>query len=218
MNYHPITALRAASAALRSILAGLVLLGAGISSARAAVTVFTDQALWTAAAGAAPISLDNLNTGTLTRTDFTISGTASVFAFPNANPVTAIDGTGYFRPLLEADYPEALFTFNSPIYGLGFELNPQNFNLGVAVGINVNGSPAGSYNLPATDVNGFRGFVSDTPFTTFQILYIPNVAAAAWHGIDNVQSFGAVPEPSSALLLAGSGLLLALRRRRTASL
>jgi hypothetical protein len=135
-------------------------------------------------------------------------------AFPNSNVQTTIDGTGYFRALLNntSGGNSYTFTFSSPIRALGYDLNPQGTDLGATVAFAINGTPTGSYTLPATDVNGFRGFVSTTSFTSFTI---STSASTAGHGIDNLEAFSAVPEPMESALVTGLGLgAFVLVRRR----
>ena len=71
------------------------------------------------------------------------------------------------------------------MFALGYDLNPQNFNLGATVQVVLDGGTTTSYSLPASDVNGFRGFVSDVPFTTFRV----TTGGLAWHGIDNLEAY-----------------------------
>jgi hypothetical protein len=54
--------------------------------------------------------------------------------------------------------------------------------------------PVTTYNLPATDVTEFRGFISSVPFTTFTIT---TNAPNAWHGIDNVEAYSVPPDTDS---------------------
>lgn len=182
---------------------GLLLLAAGMFSVQAAITVFNNRLDWeTAMGGGTGDITDNLNSGTqvsgvIDRGSYVISGTAQN-AFPNNNTQTSVDGSGYLRVLLQGGTSPnyTVFTFNLAVLALGYDINPQNFNLGAPVEITVDGTPAGSYNLPSTDVNGFVGFVSDTPFTSLEVT---TTNAEAWHGIDNVEAYS-TPEPSVAAL------------------
>jgi hypothetical protein len=150
--------------------------------------------------------------------------------------VTAIDGSGYFHFFLDADRPHyfdsnlmeyvytsddyisdfATFTFDNAIYAFGFDLNPYSYDVGNVVTVALNGVSTTSYTLPASDVTGFRGFVSDTAFTTATM----NITGAtsytsAEHGMDNIEAFtAAAPEPSRALLLLFGGAAFNGRRRR----
>ena len=70
----------------------------------------------------------------------------------------------------------------------------------------MNGSAAGSYSLPATDITEFRGFVSDTPFTTFTLT---TAATDSRQGIDNVEALTSVPELAWTISAAALALLAA---------
>ena len=198
---------------------GLGLFLATITShAQGSFTIYTDRSSWeTAAGGGTGNIFDALNTGTLNRTNYTVSGTAQN-AFPNGNAATTIDSSGYVRVLLQsASSNYTVFTFNNPVMALGYDVNPQSFNLGVAVQLTVDGAPAGSYNLPVTDVNGFFGIVATASFTA---LRVTTTASTAWHGIDNLEAFSAtpVPEPSvMALSLFGVASGWLMRRRGSKS-
>lgn len=188
-------------------------------SSSAGITLYTNRLDWEAAAGGGVGDItDNFNTGTMVagvidRDGYVITGTSMV-AFPNANAQTTIDGTGYFRAVLGStdDY---LFTFSNSTYALAYDINPQPSDVGATVNFSLDGSFEGSYNLPSTDVNGFIGFISDTPFTTYEIT-TPD--SSAWHGIDNLEVYS-VPEPSSsALALAGLCGIWVFNRRRSKQL
>lgn len=204
--------------ALERMLLGLFLLAAGSCSAHAGITVFTNRLDWEAAMGGNTGNItDNLDSGTqvsgvIDRGSYVISGTAQN-AFPNFNSQTSIDGSGYLRVLLQGSPQNyTTFTFNLTVLALGYDINPQNFNLGASVDFTVDGTLTGSYKLPSTDVNGFVGFVSDTPFTSFEIT---TTNTDAWHGIDNVEAYSA-PEPSVAdLELAGIAGVLIVRLHRS---
>jgi hypothetical protein len=159
--------------------------------------------------------VDDLNSGGFTRTGYTISGTG-LGAHPNFNPQTSIDGTGYLRAFLEdtGTPTTVILTFSSPITALGYDLNPQNFNLGATVNFAIDGTPAGTYTLPGTDVNGFQGFVSTTPFTSLTL----STSSSALHGIDNLEAFAAVPEPAGTAFVVSLGIgAFVLARRRSSA-
>lgn len=205
---------------IRSSLRSLVLtllLGVCAQSTNGAIVTYSSRSAWTTGAGGGTGTIvDDLNTGGLTRTGYTISGTG-LGAHPNFNPQTSIDGTGYLRAFLEdtGTPTTVILTFSSPITALGYDLNPQGFNLGATVYFAIDGTPAGTYNLPGTDVNGFQGFVSTTPFTS---LTLNTTGGDAWHGIDNLEAFGAVPEPAGTAFLVSLGMgAFVLARRRSAA-
>lgn len=193
-----------------------LLLGVCAQSAHGAIVTYTDRSAWTTGAGGGTGSIvDTLDSGELSRTGYTISGTGALF--PNSNAATTVDGTSYLRALLRnLDTPTTvILTFTSPITALGYDLNPQDFNLGATVNFAIDGTPTGTYNLPGTDVNGFQGFVSTTPFTS---LTLTTAGGNAWHGIDNLEAFGAVPEPAGTALVVSLGIgAFVLARRRSAA-
>lgn len=183
-------------------------------STNGAIVTYSDRSAWTTGAGGGTGTLvDNLDSGGFTRTGYTISGTG-LGAHPNFNAQTSINGSGYLRAFLEdsGTPTTVIFTFSSPITAMGYDLNPQGFNLGATVNFAIDGTPAGTYNLPGTDVNGFQGFVSTTPFTS---LTLSTTGGSAWHGIDNLEAFVSVPEPAGMALAVSLGIgAFVLARRR----
>ena len=225
---------------MKNTLLSLLIFFTAVTSIPAAVVMYSDRSAWRSAAGGVGDIVDNLNTGTynssiLGRGSYAITSN-DLALFPNNNPVTTIDGSGYFHFFLSADRPHyfdrdlgelvytsndyisgfATFTFDNAIYAFGFDLNPYSFDVGEVVSVALNGVSASSYSLPATDVTGFRGFVSDTAFTTATMSITGATSyTSAEHGMDNIEAFtAAAPEPSRALLLFLGGAALNRRRRR----
>ncbi|MGV3664130.1 MAG: PEP-CTERM sorting domain-containing protein [Prosthecobacter sp.] len=195
----------------------LALLSLAAPALQAAVVAYTDRISWQADAGGGGAGdiVDDMNSGpytaaALNRGSYVITGEAYGF-FPNGNPVNAIDGSGYLRLFLDGTN-DTTFTFSSPVTAFGFDVHPDNFNLsGPTILIAIDGADATSYTLPMTNVNGFRGFVSDTPFTSFTL----TTADDALHGIDNFEAYtAAVPEPTRSMLLFFGVSAFLLRRRR----
>lgn len=210
---------------MKKLILAILLSVVGFGNAQASITLYTDHAAWEAASGGGTGNIvDNLNAGEIIRqvvdrTTYTIAGTTLAF-FPNTNPTTSIDGTGYVRFLLDASN-YGILTFNAPIMSLGFGIHPWcnggdcNYpnSMGAAIAVAIDGIASTSYLLPATNVSEFRGFVSDTPFTTFKIT---TTAQSGWHGMDNLEAFSvsAIPIPG-AIWMFVSGLLgfVALRKK-----
>lgn len=186
--------------------------------ANAAVVQYSSRTDWRTAAGGGTGGItDDFDAGTLVRSAFTLTqdATGSIAALPNGNAVNTVDGTGYLRLLLNEPADFVTFTFNSPITALGFEVNPHSATVGVVFSFAVDGAAAGTYSLPATDSTEFRGFLSDTPFTTFTLT---TAATDSRQGIDNLEAFTSVPEPAAATVAAAGALLTAvplLRLRRS---
>jgi hypothetical protein len=180
----------------RFLMGALLALLTGGMSADAALVLFTDRAAWRVAAGGGTGNFtDNLDAGTANRGALVLSFSPGV-AFPNFNAQTTIDGTGYARFLLDDGADFGRFTFSAGATALGYEVNPQGPNApqgyGATVLVAIDGVAQSSYQLPATETIEFVGFVSDTPFVTYEI----TTAGSAWHGVDNLEAF-VVPEPST---------------------
>jgi len=205
------------------IAATLACLGAaGVAQSQAAVVNYTSRSAWTTASGGgAPAISDTFSSGTFARTGYTITGTAGVLgSFPldptsvPQGPATSVDGTFYFKSFIDnsGGQRQVTFTFSSPIMALGYDVNPQPTNLGAQIHFLLNGTITSSFNLPASDVTAFRGFTSSTPFTTFRMT---TPTGAAWHGIDNLQAFTTIPEPSETVAIGAVALTaFGLFRRR----
>jgi len=183
---------------------------------------YTSRSAWTTASGGgAPAISDTFSSGTFARTGYTITGTAGVLgSFPldptsvPQGPATSVDGTFYFKSFIDnsGGQRQVTFTFSSPIMALGYDVNPQPTNLGAQIDFLLNGTITSSFNLPASDVTAFRGFTSSTPFTTFRMT---TPTGAAWHGIDNLQAFTTIPEPSETVAIGAVALTaFGLFRRR----
>ncbi|MEM1012149.1 MAG: PEP-CTERM sorting domain-containing protein [Planctomycetota bacterium] len=97
---------------------------------------------------------------------------------------------------------DVTFTFDVPI--LAFGAVNDAVNVAPSVLVEIDGQ---TFDL----VNGFQGFISDTPFT--QVTYRAAVPGTIdFYTVDDIR-VQLVPEPTS-LALAGLGGLVALRRRR----
>ncbi|MEM7808829.1 MAG: PEP-CTERM sorting domain-containing protein, partial [Planctomycetota bacterium] len=97
---------------------------------------------------------------------------------------------------------DVTFTFDVPI--LAFGAVNDAVNVAPSVLVEIDGQ---TFDL----VNGFQGFISDTPFT--QVTYrAAEPGTIDFYIVDDIR-VQLVPEPTS-LALAGLGGLVALRRRR----
>ena len=112
-----------------------------------------------------------------------------------------------------------VLTINMPTvetsFGFGFVLNlfpaPSPVTITLFNGITNLGSLTYAAPQDPTFAGGFAGIGSTAGFTSVEIRFSPSASA---FGIDNI---AAAPEPSSVLLLLGSGLPLLRRRRRAAA-
>jgi len=196
----------------------------GFSQAQAAVVVYTDRATWKASWGGGTGDIqDDFSSGTFVRTGYTITtsppGALGDFPAPNsvAEQANDVNGSPFLLSYISKNptQTQVTFTFSSPIRAFGYDVNPRSAHVGVQIDFAVNGSAAGSYNLPATDVTEFRGFFSDTPFTTFRMT---TEAVEGWHGIDNLEGFTTVPEPAETAAVGAVALVaFGLIRRHSRS-
>jgi hypothetical protein len=192
----------------------------GICQASAQVTVYTDQSSFNTAVqaiGGLVSNSEDFNSGSkiggvITTDFFTVSG--SILGFPNTNSTTTSDGTAHLR-LSEG---EASFEMAAPVTALGFQLNPHSSAVGWTLDFTLEpetgSSIGGSFSTPATDVTGFRGFISTVPFTVFSASTREG-DRGLW-GVDNLVAYSAVPEPSAFATIVGVVVwsLVALRRPR----
>jgi hypothetical protein len=188
-------------------------------SSAQAVVVYTSEGDFTTAAQVVGVQdfTENLNSGsksgsTITLTDVTISGD-DIAAFPNSNTTNTVDGTGYLR--FRVDKPSPLtFTFNTAVIAFGFETNPRAQGVNDTFTVDAGGTVS-SYSMASTDTTEFRGFVSDSPFTTFTLS--DSGSTDDFYGIDNLVAYtaAAVPEPSTYAAILGLFCLGgAIARRR----
>lgn len=183
------------------------------------VSVYTTEGAFQTAAQAVGTEsfTDDLNSYSsdawpITLNDLAVSGGS--LAFPNSNASTTVDGSNYLR--LVTSNGTVTFTFDSPVIAFGFETNPHTGGVGDTLGITA-GSANSSFAMAATDVTEFRGFVSDTAFSTFTI----NAGDGdSFYGFDNLVGYtaSAVPEPGTYALVFGlMAVVLVVNRRRKRS-
>ena len=175
--------------------------------AQAALVVYTSEGAFDTAAlefGTQDFT-DDLNSGsksgsTVTLTDVTISG-GGIAAFPNGNNTNKADGTGYLRFQVNENRP-VTFTFNTPVIAFGFDINPRSQGIDDLFSVDTSaGGASGSFSMPSSDITEFRGFVSDSVFTTFTLSDAGS--ATDFYGIDNLVAYSAVPEPSTYAAILG---------------
>ena len=188
-------------------------------SCQATINLYTTEAMFTQAAeytGTLDFT-DNLDSGstsgsTITLTDLNITGN-SIALFPNANLTNTVDGTGYLRFRLDdrgKDTP-LTFTFNDPVTAFGFETNPRSQGINDILLVDIDGVEAQSIAMPATDTTEFRGFVSDTPFTS--VTFSNSGSSDDFYGIDNLVAYS-VPEPSDYASITGILMFTCVLLRR----
>ena len=186
---------------------------------QAALVVYTSEGAFDTAAlevGTQDFTED-LNSGsksgsTITLTDVTISGDA-ISAFPSGNNTTKADGTGYLRFTVNENRP-VTFTFSTPVIAFGFDINPRSQGVNDVFNVDTSaGGASASFSMPSSDITEFRGFVSDSAFTTFTLSDAGS--ATDIYGIDNLVAYSVVPEPSTYAAISGLVCLgEAIARRR----
>ena len=203
-------------------------------AADAATISYTDRATWTAAAGGVTGG-ENFNSfasdtsflagSVLLSSGMSISllnsdGNANynfIDVVPLASSESNVDGTADARIFTGGGPPGTLpiLSFATPVYAFGADFVNLNDNLARTNVELRSGASLVTLLLPpiaATDEVRFWGFVSDSPITRIMFQRLQNDV----FGMDNIQintGVAAVPEPTT-LLLFGSGLALAARRRR----
>jgi hypothetical protein len=200
----------------------LAALLATMGSAQAALTVYTNQADFLAAAtltdtdsfdDMARVAIDGPLMRSAGALDYTVSTTATAF-FPGG---TASDV--WLSPNLRWD----VVTFN----GFGADITGIGGNF---FGSNLSGAfqAASVLTLVATDAGGsvtrtltnasatsFLGFISDGSLLSLSLVVPSTSGSTAWPTVNNLVLASAIPEPGTWLLmLGGLGLLGAAARRR----
>ena len=222
---------------IRKRLPLLIVAGATLAAqaADAAVVTFTNRAAWEAAAGGLPSINETFNsfvndTGVPVDVGpFTISSTEPE-TFIDAPPVdtnTNVNGTSFVFTRLDVIGGDELvtFTFDSPVFSWGADLRPFPGDAGETFNVALSNGATTTLTLPATSTAAFRGFISDTSFTsvTFSTTAALSLDGFTDFGADNVSAHtslvAAVPEPTS-LTMFGLGAMgcaaAALRRRQRA--
>ena len=218
---------------ISALLASVLTIGMVSSAGAALVSSHTDRAAWEAAAGGTPDFFEDFNSipggpeiplspplvvGTLTIEGVSKTTTTQPSLANVGLEDQLVDGSLYIlvRVGTHSSLDESLtFTFDTSITSFGFDLNPNPGRLeGWAMEFTTNGSGGGTFNLPVEDITEFRGFVFDTPFTSFTLTSSAN--DAPW-GLDNLAAVSPVPVPAAAWLF-GSGLigLIGVARRKLA--
>jgi len=191
----------------------------------------TDRSAWEAAAGGAPDFTEDFNAipggllipvsppivvGTLTIEGASKPATSIPSLANSPLGDQSVDGSLYIlvRVGAASEYDESItFTFDTPISAFGFDLNSNPLPVGDPINFATNGSGGGTFALPATDITTeFRGFVFDTPFTSFTLT--SSEIQPTW-GLDNLVAFS-IPEPATLGLMGLGALGMTARRRRPA--
>ncbi len=146
---------------------------------------------YTAAVSAGPVDLNPA-----------LPATATAVGSSTFSGDFAIDDEALDLFLTGSDISAITLTFDSPLLAYGAETVAA--NPAPSIFVEIDGT---TFNL----VNGFQGFVSDTPFTEVTYL-VATPAIVDFFTVDNIVATY-VPEPASASVLGLVGLAM-LRRRR----
>ena len=204
-----------------TLIMGGLLLGHALN-AQAAIIVFTDRALWEAAAGPfvtedfngltpTPLSTGNNPVGLI---DINIVGDPGVSRIDDGTSVFAINGTNAL--ILEVDesgtdigFPSA--DFLGAVFGFGADWQSTTNNSVLEVTIDGQLFNFSDF-LDAGDGDGFLGFISDVAFT--DIVFGLAGSSNEIFGLDDLSIAVSMPEPGI-LALMGFGVVgLGLSRRR----
>jgi len=188
-----------------------------------ATTIYTNEALFLAAAGGALSfdSFESIQSGTATQynfadVSFACAGTSFCPGFFGTSTALAHDGA---HSAFFASPDTSTFTFTHAVDAFGIWIGDAGTTGAITLNVALNngGSAAALTNFSGPSLNWqYFGLIADTPFTS--VTFIPSnhndgiYFDALHYGQADVR---AVPEPGSCLLLgiAGAGLLAARRKR-----
>jgi multidrug transporter EmrE-like cation transporter len=190
------------------------------SVSQGATVVYTDSATFLANVSG-PTLFTNFNSlnGVGVTPNFSYSGngfTVNAATFPPPNDF--FHGVGFVSLNIATNSIVLTFSGN-PVTAIGGNLFPSGISGSFSAGsIQVVLSDGTTNVVAASSVNAYRGFTSDTPFTSMVISSIQPVPTTffLWPSLDNLTVGTAlvVPEPVSVASLGAVGALMLGRRRR----
>jgi len=133
-------------------------------------------------------------------------------ASPNPSYVGTVDGAtqisggriAHRQGTISAFENQVVYTFDTPIHAFGFDVNPHPNHIGQPINLATDSAGSTSFNLPASDVTGFRGFLFDAPFSA--VTFSTPVAQLPW-GADNL---AAVTPPPNTIHIQHDGTISTL--------
>lgn len=171
-----------------------------------AAAVYSDRSTWETAAGgssdiledfntvstdtALPVSLDSISLSITGGTRSTIDASPYIAPSDGIADDYLVNGTTYFLATTTRDSrtdEKITIIFNRPFISWGVDLNPHSGDLNDGVNFTTNSGESGTYYLPASDTTEFRGFVTQTPFTSITFSFnsnsVGNYAEAGWDNL-----------------------------------
>lgn len=208
----------------RIAFAGAILAGSLANPSTAATLISLDRAGFVAASSGLTVQdFDTLSSGSTLFNDgfitYSTTGgdplvTSSFLTSTNPNGLGATN-IGFFGPL-----DTLTLSFASPIGAFGIDINTFATGGGAYRAVLNTGDDAFSIfeTFPGTGTGQFLGFVSDTPFTSLTL----SAGSGFPYTVDTIRygeraAFGAVPEPSTWLLLLLGFFTIGAGIRRTKS-
>jgi hypothetical protein len=200
---------------------GVALLLTG--TAQAAVTVYTSQASFAAAASG--LQTDTFND--LSQVGYVpplarSAGSVNYEVSASGGLVPGSDSGNIFMSTNTWDDPMIFSNFSTPIRAIGGRFFSSNlagaFVASPLITLSLLDSAGTTTEIILNPTTAsFRGFVSSNSITSLTVTsFNPGGGPTLWPSVDDLQVGGAVPEPASwALMIAGFGLVGGMMRRRS---